>query len=165
MGLGRLPTRAAVAAVIAGLVLLGGVALAFWTASGFGSGGGSTGTAQALVIAPGTPSSALHPGGQGEVALTLSNPNPFTTRVPSLALDSGQGSGGFAVDAAHSGCGLGSLSFTTQSNGGAGWVVPARVGVTPGQLTLNLANAVAMGLGAADACQGAAFTVYLRVGP
>ena len=95
----------------------------------------------------------------------LSNPNTFPVQVPSLVLDTTQGSGGFAVDGAHSGCGLGTLSFTTQTNGGAGWTVPARVGVTNGQLALSLTGAVAMSLTAADACQGAAFTVFVRVGP
>ncbi len=56
----------------------------------------------------------------------LSNPNTFPVQVPSLVLDTTQGSGGFAVDAAHSGCGLGTLSFTTQTNGGRGLDVSRR---------------------------------------
>jgi hypothetical protein len=161
----RLSARLAVAVAVLGLALPGGAALAFWTASGQGSGGGSTGTAQSLTVTAVTPPAHLRPGGQDDVALTLSNPNPFPVRVPSLELDTGQGSAGFAVDAAHSGCGLGTLSFTTQANGGAGWTIPARVGVTNGQSAVNLPGAVAMGSTAADACQGASFTVFVRVGP
>ncbi len=158
-----MPTR--VVAVVLGLALSGGAALAFWTAVGQGSGAAATGTAQPLVIAAGSPSARLHPGGQADVALTISNPNPFPARVPSLALDTGSGTGGFAVDAAHSGCGLSTLSFTTQANGGAGWTVPARVGVTNGQLVLSTTGSVAMDLAAADSCQGATFTVFVKVGP
>jgi len=155
----------ALAAAVLGLALPGGAAVAFWTSSGAGPGTAATGTALPLTITAGTAVAGLHPGGTSSAALVLSNPNTFPVQVPSLVLDTTQGSGGFAVDAAHSGCGLGTLSFTTQTNGGAGWTVPARVGVTNGQLTLGLTGAVAMGLSAADACQGAAFTVFVRVGP
>ena len=161
----RMPARMAALAVVIGLALPGGAAIAFWTAAGTGSGASSVSTALPLAVTPATPASSLHPGGQADVALMLSNPNPFPARLPSLQLDTAQGSGGFGVDGAHSGCGLGALSFTTQTNGGAGWTVPARVGATDGQLTVHLPAAVAMSASAAAACQGAAFTVYVRVGP
>jgi hypothetical protein len=164
----RAPRRRAflaLAAAVLGLALPGGAAVAFWSGSGSGSGAAAGATAQSLTIAAGAATAGLHPGGQSAVALVLSNPNAFPVQVPSLVLDATQGTGGFAVDAAHSGCALGSLSFATQTNGGAGWSVPARVGVTNGQLTLSLTGAVAMTTAAADACQGAAFTVFVRVGP
>jgi len=164
----RLPrrgSRLALAAAVLGLALPGGAAIAFWTGSGTGPGTASTTTASSLTITAGAPVAGLHPGGTSTAALSLSNPNVFPVKVPSLVLDTTQGTGGFSVDAAHSGCGVGALSFTTQNNGGAGWTVPARVGVTNGQLALSLTGAVAMGLSAADACQGASFTVFVRVGP
>ena len=65
------------------------------------------------------------------MVLTVTNPNPGQIRVGSLALDTSQGTGGFAVDGGHSGCGLATLSFATQTNGGAGWTVPGS-GVAPG---------------------------------
>ncbi len=92
------------------------------------------------------------------MVLTVTNPNAAQIRVGSLALDTSQGTGGFAVDGAHSACGLATLSFTTQTNGGAGWTVPGS-----GALPVTLTNALSMGNGAANACQGAAFTVYLKV--
>ncbi len=155
---------ALVTAVI-GLALPGGAAIAFWSGSGTGPGSAATATALPLTVTAGAPPASLHPGGTSPVAVVLSNPNTFPVQVPSLVLDTTQGSSGFAVDGAHSGCGLGTLSFTTQTNAGAGWAVPARIGVTSGQLTLSLSGAVSMGLAAADACQGAAFTVFVRVGP
>ena len=111
-----------------------------------------------LTLSPATPSAQLYPGGQATVVLTVTNPNAAQIRVGSLALDTSQGTGGFAVDGAHSGCGLAPLSFTTQTNGGAGWTLPAS-----GVLPVTLTNALSMGTGAANACQGAAFTVYLKV--
>ena len=62
------------------------------------------------------------------------------------------------MDGGHSGCGLAPLSFTTQTNGGAGWTVPGS-----GSLPVTLTDALSMGTGAANACQGATFTVYLTV--
>ena len=160
----RRASMALVAAVL-GLALPGGAAVAFWTSSGRAPGTSAAGTALPRTVTAGAATAGLHPGGTSAVALVLSNPNTFPAQVPSLVLDTTQGTAGFAVDAAHSGCGLGTLSFTTQTNAGAGWSVPARVGVTNGQLTLSLTGAVAMGLTAADACQGATFTVFLKVGP
>lgn len=80
-------------------------------------------------------------------------------------LDTSQGTGGLAVDTSHSGCGLATLSFTTQTNGGVGWTIPAKVGAVDGTLPITLANALAMSTSAANACQGASFTVYLVAGP
>ena len=65
------------------------------------------------------------------------------------------------MDGGHSGCSVATLSYTTQTNGGAGWTVPARVGIVDGTLAITLSNALSMGAGAASACQGATFTVYL----
>lgn len=137
-----------------------GVAFALWTGSGGGAGSATTGTTQAVALSPGTVSSQIYPGGQSAIAVTVTNPNPGPVKVGSLLLDTTQGTGGFAVDGAHGTCGLASLSFTTQTNGGAGWTIPAS-----GSSALSLANSLSMNANAANACQGASFTVYLKVGP
>jgi len=151
------------------LVLLGipvgGVAWAFWSAGGAGAGSGTNGTLTALSLSPGSPTAGLYPGGSTNVVLTATNSNPSAVRIGSLLLDTSQGTSGFAVDGAHSGCSVTALSYTTQSNGGAGWSVPARVGITNGTLAITLTNALAMSTSAASACQGATFTVYLVAGP
>jgi hypothetical protein len=137
-----------------------GVAFAHWAGSGAGAGSATTGTTQAVSLSPGTVSSQIYPGGQSSIAVTVTNPNPGPVKVGSLALDTTQGTGGFGVDGAHATCGLASLSFTTQTNGGAGWTIPAS-----GSSSLSLANSLSMNANAANACQGASFTVYLLVGP
>lgn len=157
------------AAFVAGMVLLGvvgvgGSALAYWHATGVGAGSAVTDTAAALTLTPGTPTAALYPGGSADVALVMSNPNAVAVTVGSLALAIDQGTAGFAVDTGHSGCDTAALSYATQTNAGAGWSVPARTGGVDGTLALTLPNAVAMDAGAADACQGATFTVYLVAG-
>lgn len=160
---GRRPgRRVLVCLVVLAVVALGGAASAFWSGvPGSGTGSGATGTTTAVSLGPGTPEGSLYPGGQANVLLTVSNPNTSPVFIGSLVLDAGQGTGGYAVDAGHSGCSVATLSYTTQTNGGAGWTVPAKVGTQDGTLPITLVNALAMGAGAANACQGASSTVYL----
>ncbi len=146
-------------------VSVGGAASAYWRGSGSGSGSGSTGTTVALALTPGIPAATLYPGGQADVVLTATNTNASPVHIGSLVLDTGQGTGGFAVDAGHSGCAVATLSFTTQTNGGAGWTVAGKVGAVNGTLSVTLTNALAMGSSAANACQGASSTVYVVAGP
>ncbi|HZW43572.1 MAG TPA: hypothetical protein VFF32_04155 [Dermatophilaceae bacterium] len=163
----RMPRRMPLAVLLVTLALpVGGAANAFWSASGSGAGSGAAGTTVAVTLSAGTPAATLYPAGAANVLLTASNPNASPVRIGSLALDTSQGAGtGFAVDAGHSGCAVSTLSFTTATNGGAGWTVPGKVGAVDGTLPITLTNALAMGVGAADACQGASFTVYLAAGP
>src|SRR5664280_354187 len=118
-----------------------------------------------VTLTAGTPTTNVYPGGSADVRLAVSNPNFSPVRIGSLALDTTQGTAGFAVDAGHSGCGLASLGFSTQNNSGAGWTVNAKVGGVNGTLDITLVNGLSMGTGAANACQGASFTVYLTAGP
>jgi len=140
------------------LVVIGGAAFAFWVTLGSGSGAATSGGTTDLTLSPATPTAELYPGGQAAVVSTVANPNAAIVRIGSLALDPSQGTGGFAVDAAHSGCAVSTLGFTTQTNGGTGWTVPAH-----GSLPLTLTGALSMSASAANACQGATFTVYLKV--
>jgi hypothetical protein len=149
-------------ALVLTVVTIGSVttASAYWTQSGGGSGAAQTSQGQSLTLTPATPTAQLYPGGQAAVALTISNPSPADASVGSLALDTTQGAGGFAVDAGHAACALSALSFATQTNGGSGWTVPGG-----GTVPVTLAGALSMTSAAANACQGATFTVYLRATP
>lgn len=161
----RIPTSL-LAVLVAAILTLGGtgVAYGFWTTSGSGAATAGVGTTTPLVLSQATPTDALQPGGSSSVTLTVSNPNPTPVHVSSLALDTSQGTSGFAVDAAHSSCVLGALAFTKQTNSGAGWTIPAQVGSTNGTLAISLTGALAMKPSAANSCQGATFTVYLVAG-
>jgi hypothetical protein len=150
---------------IVAVFLIVGVALAFWTAAGDGSGSGSTASnPQDVTLSGGTASADLIPGGSGDVSVTVDNPNTFPVHVNSLVLDTSQGTNGFDVDSGHSSCVTSVLHFTTQDNSAAGWFVPAKVGSTDGSLPLDLTGALSMDSNAANACQGASFTVYLKPG-
>lgn len=155
------PRALLVIGVALALLMIGTtVASAFWSGLGGGSGSSGTGTTQAVTLTPGAAAAQLYPGGQTAVSLTVTNPNPGSVRIGSLALDTNQGSAGLGVDGAHAGCGTSSLSFTTQTNGGAGWSLPAG-----GAVSLNLPASLSMNASGDNACQGASFTVYLKAAP
>jgi len=144
------------AVAVAGLLVAGVAAYGAWSVSGSGTGSASAATASNLTLTPGSPGSALYPNGTADVATTIANGNPFPVHVSSIALNTGQGTNGFAVDAGHSGCDLSTLSFGAQTNGGSGWDIAAN-----GTLNVDAADAVSMSGTAGDACQGASFTLYL----
>jgi hypothetical protein len=141
-------------------VLIGG-AYAYWQGSGGGNGSGATATTTAVTLSPGSPIATLYPGGRAAVVLTASNPNASPVHIDALALDTTLGAAGFAVDTDHSGCALSAMSFSTQTNAGSGWVVPASSGAVSGTLSITLANALSMDVAAPNVCQGGLFTVYL----
>ena len=151
----------AVVALVAAILLLNAGAWATFSAGGSGSGSGATGTTVPITLTPGTAGAGLYPGGSADVELTVTNSLPSQVRIASLVLDSARNGGGYAVDAGHAGCLLSTLTFTGGSNGGSGWTVPAKVGAVNGTLSISLSNALAMSTAAANACQGAVFTVYL----
>lgn len=147
-----------IVAVCTAIVAIGGSAAAWWSATGEGSAAATVAGTSALTLSPATSAAQLHPGGQAAVALTVTNPNSSSIRIGSLALDTSQGTSGYGVDTGHSGCGVSTLSFATQTNGAAGWTVPGS-----GTLPVTLGGALSMGVAAPNACQGATFTVYLKV--
>lgn len=160
------PSRRSRAVLLSAVIAaaLGGIANAYWQGSGSGHAEGTTAATVAVILSPGSPTRTLYPGGQADVVLTVSNPNESPLHVGTLSLDTSQGSAGFAVDAAHSACPPTTLSFSTQTDNGAGWSVPARSGATNGMLPVTLTNALTMDVGAENACQGASFTIYLLAG-
>jgi hypothetical protein len=135
-------------------------AVAYWTTRGSGSGSITAETVASVTLSPGTATTDLYPGTSGDVAVSVANGNTYRAYIGSLVLNTGAGTNGVSVDGAHSGCDPAALSYTAQSNGGAGWFVAASA-----TLDLDLANAVALDTTAASACQGATFTLYLAAAP
>lgn len=163
----RIPARRTLLGVVVVALILGGAgtAAARWSASGSGAGTASNGSLVPVILTSGTPSAGIYPSSTANVIVTASNPNPDDVQIRSLALDTTQGTAGFSVDAGHAGCGLSALSLTTQTNAGAGWLVPKRIGAVNGTLPITLTNALALATDASSACQGATFTVFLAAGP
>lgn len=162
----RAARRALLAAwVLLPLLLMSGVASAHWGASGSGTGTAVAGRTDPLTLGTGAPSAGLFPGGHVDLTVVASNAGGAPVRVGSLVLDESAGDRGFGVDPDHAACDLSVLTFTPSSPGGSGWTVPARVGTVDGIATLVLTGALGMGADAANACQGAQLTVFVRVGP
>jgi hypothetical protein len=158
---GFLRRRGLIAAVAAAVVAIAAASAgAFWSVGGGGGGTLSAETVASVTLTPGTPMTDLYPGTSGDLSVSIANGNAYQAFVGSLALDTGRGTNGFSVDSGHSGCDVAALSYTPQSNGGTGWLVP-----TGSTLDLDLANAVHLGTGAASGCQGATFTVFLQAAP
>jgi hypothetical protein len=135
-------------------------ALAYWRSSSSGTAATTLPAPLALTLTVGSPMTTLVPGASADVALVLGNPNSSAVHVSTIAIDPSAATP-IAVDAAHSGCTVASLSFSSQTNGGLGWSVPARVGATNGALSVDLASAISMTSSAPNACQGATITLSL----
>jgi hypothetical protein len=133
-------------------------AAAFWRASGAGTGSAVSGQTTSVTLSAGAVTGTLQPGGTADVSVVAANPDPGSAYVPSLVLDTARGTGGFAVDQAHTACTADAFAFTPGSSGSAGWTVPAS-----SSTTIALPAAVAMTTSAPSACQGVVVTVYLKV--
>lgn len=159
----RATSRSVVAAAFVVAVSGAGVASAYWSQPGTGTGTGATAASAAVVtLSPGTPTGSMYPGGSGNVSVEATNPGATEVVLPSLELDTTQGTDGLTVDAGHPGCPTTAFTFVTQDNGGNGWSVPGGSGGGPGHVVLTLPQALTLATSAPDACQGATVTVYLR---
>lgn len=147
----------AATALVAVGATVGMSASAFWVVPGMGVGDGAVSSVTSVALTSGSGDATLYPGGTTVVVTTATNSNPSPVRIESLSLDTSQGTGGFAVDAAHTGCATSTFSFPTQTNGGSGWTIPAN-----GSLAISIPASLAMSTSAANACQGVLVTVYLR---
>ncbi len=131
-----------------------GVALAYFTTSGSGTGNATVGSSSAVTLHA-TVSSNLYPGTSSPVSFTVDNPSSGSQRVGTITLSS------ITVDAGHSSC------STTITGGNPDFAMPAvtvnqtfaagnNQSVTPtGTLTMKETGANQ------DACQGATVTLHL----
>lgn len=152
------PSRSANALTALLVVVLalgaGGAAYASFTAGGSGTGTAPTGTMQPVTISAFTggdlPSSTLVPGGSADVIVRVTNPNPSSVQVFSLAAN-----GAITADPAHAACSPTGVTFTAPSSPLSPTVnVPAS-----SSLLFHLTGAAAMSLASQSACQGATFHV------
>lgn len=146
--------KASVMGVALAMFLLVGVVFAAWVVSGTGNGYSKAKQAQDLYTDTGVTTTAqLYPGADGDVEMTIRNPNPFPVQVTEVA-----GNGliksdkGAACDASTG------VTYTDQTLS-ANNVVPAASSGVDGSLSVTLTNAVHMGSGSDTTCQGAVFTI------
>ena len=140
-----------------GVVLIGflgsGVAYAYWTTQGTGSGNATAGTLQTVTIDtvsfPTASAVRLYPGGlPTPVTITVTNPNSFAVTVSSLTYG--------AITSGNSGCSGSNAEVTIDLTGLQTSLI------APGPQ--NLTATASMGVDSASACQGATFSSSFNLG-
>ena len=147
--------------------LSGGVADAFWTSTGSGTGSGATGTAlQVTLVAAttGTSLSKLIPGGTADLRVQLNNPNSFSVSIVGISQN------GPVTVVGGSGCTSDSGTWPSLTLGNSGVSVPTQTGlsvtVASGPITnvlVHVANGASMNASSASGCQGATFQIPVTV--
>jgi hypothetical protein len=141
-------------AALAAALGAAGIAVAAWLSSGSGRPGVSAGHALApttsTVAGSAVTSGLLLPGASGTAIVTVTNPNPYTVRVLTIAPTGAATASGSAGTCTTTG-----VTFTAQQ---PGITLAARAGTT-----LTLPGAVAMSTASETGCQGATFTVPVTV--
>lgn len=136
----------AIATTVVGLIGLG-VAFAAWTSTGTGSGGVTAGQAKTLTVTV-TNSGDLYPSTSVDVPFQVGNPNSYPVTLSSAKLQN------VTVDAGHVGC---DPTVVTGPDVALTETVPANGTGVSRPFKVTMSNA------ATDACQGAIFTVTLKV--
>lgn len=132
------------------IVVGGGVAYATWTATGSGSGAAKATTSAALTVSAGTTTADLYPGfTQGDVFMTVSNPNPYPVNITSLTPG--------AITTSAPGCVASNITVATPT----GLSIPVAANAT--NVAVTVPNIVTMILAAPDACQGVTFTIAVTL--
>jgi hypothetical protein len=145
-------TVATAAALSAGAVGMTAAA-AYFTSPGSGSGAATVSTITVNVSATaGTPSAPLYPGSTGDVTLKVDNPNDFAVTLKKV-----EGNGAITASGGKGSCGAADISFTDQTS--LSTTLPANSTGNP----IDLLGAASMPLTAADGCQGATFTIPVKV--
>lgn len=141
--------RLTAGSIMLGVLAVGSIAYAAWTASGTGSGYAKATTAQALttVDVSASTTAQLYPGGTGDVTLRIDNPNPYPVRVTSVS-----GTGAITSDKGAACDASTGVTFADQT--GQSLDVPAGSAVT-----FTLSGAVTMSNASDNSCQGAIFTI------
>jgi hypothetical protein len=141
-------TLLAAAAIL--LSLGSGTAFAYFTSAGTGTASASTGTLTVTLAATaGPPSTPLYPGGTGDVALKVNNPNSFAVTLVSVVATGG-------TITASNGCSPTGVSFTNQT----GLSIPIAASAT---VQVHLSGAASMSSSSANACQGATFSIPVTI--
>jgi hypothetical protein len=147
--------------VVNGAVLFGGVATAFWTTTGSGTGASAAGAALPVTFTQTTPNaSALYPGGNADVLLIVSNPNPFPVSVDSLTLPTTTATSftTSAFSTANLSCNASTgVTWAYTSKSLTGVIVAGKSGSSNGTLTLTLTNGAHMDNTSDTSCQNSFF--------
>lgn len=144
---------ATMALVVAGV----GIAVAAWLVSGTGSGSAKAGSLTSITVNSATATADLYPGGTGKLFLNVTNPNNIPLKIVSVTAIPDPS---FTITSNQPGCGAADLTFTPQSGLNIALAAAPAAGAT---VAFDLPGAVSMPASAANACQGATFTIPVSV--
>jgi hypothetical protein len=143
-------------------LLLTGVAFAYWTSSGSGSGQATAGSASTVTLSAGTVTSTLFPGGTADVGTLVTNPNPYAVLI------SGLSAGTITSGTAGNACDTNGNHVTFNVPGtypSTTYRVPAKAGVVgtgnPAAFAIDIANGASMAINSDTTCQAKTFTIPL----
>jgi len=145
----KLRRKLSLLGAVMALFLLGSVVFAAWLVTGEGNGAAQATTADDLVVGPGTTTADLYPGSDGDVELTIENPNAFDVEVSSIV-------GNGPVTTGAPGCSTTGVSFTDET----GMSLTVAAGDT---VNVSLDDAASMSNASDNGCQGATFSVPVTV--
>jgi len=168
----------AIAAVVGALLAGGGAFATMNWAVGLNSGSSGQGESATVnnvtisAVASPAPSNLLYPGGNGDVVLTVANPNPFPVTLTGVDLpaDNSYANGytSSALTSAQSGCSSSTPSdviwnYSTSTAGSVHTLSTPLVVAASGQannpLTVTLTNDASMTIGAPAACEATYFSM------
>ncbi len=139
-----------VAVAVVAVAVTGAFASAAWLSSGSGNGAAKADTQKGIVVTAGTPTAQLYPGAKGDLKVDVKNNNPYPIAVTTI-------NGDGAITASDDVCTKSTgVTYTDQSGVGTKIAAGATVSIT-------LKDSVAMDNTSDDACQGATFTVPVKV--
>ena len=141
---------------VAAVALTGALATAAWLTSGTGNGSAKADTAKTLTLGDASSSAVaqLYPGAKGDLKVKVTNPNSFPVQLTSIA-----GNGTITSDKGSACDATTGVSYTAPAD-----VSSATYKFAAGETkTLSLTDAVAMSNASDDACQGATFTVPVKI--
>lgn len=146
--------KALVPLLLIGILALSGVAVAFWTANGTGSGSATIGADSGVTIDPVSLAGTLYPGGSVAVSFKVTNDSSSTAiRIGKVVADTGTGTNG--ITGLPTGC---SAADFTLADVAVNTEIAAS-GSYSGAGTLAMANTSSN----QDACKGATPTIHLKV--
>lgn len=161
----RLSRKALVSGALAVGLMAVGIAFAAWTASGTGNGYAKATTAAALSSddASASTTGQLYPGGEGDVVLTVRNPNPYPVLVKGIADNATITSSKGANCNGSTGVTFDDFTYDSATMTAATYTVPAKSAGVDGSKTITLANAANMSNASHNDCQGAVFTIPVSI--
>jgi hypothetical protein len=156
----RLARFVVAAAIMFAASAVGGRAFASFRASASGSGRVSVATMGIDIVATtaGEDSAPLHPGGRGDVVLSLRNPNRYPVTLVAV-----KSTGPVVADPEHNACTSDPMIVTFVAPTDLSTLIRPTVDSSPGPQRIRLAGALQMDLNAPTTCQNARFTVPVTV--